>query len=133
MATALCRLQAECLALKQRAEGTQEELQLSRSSAEPLRRDGEAAAAALQAAREEAESLRTDLGRTNFRLGDMQETLLRLQVKPVLGSPVTERRSMSCLLFTTKCTARRAGAQGEGSQGMCALCRLPWTRRSLPG
>lgn len=61
-------------------EGLQEELQLSRRSAEQLRQDKEAAEAALQAAREEAESLRTDLGHTNFRLGDMQEMLHRLQV-----------------------------------------------------
>ena len=73
--------QAECGELSGRVEGLQEELQLSRRSAEQLRRDREAAEAALQASREEAESLRTDLGRTNFRLGDMQEMLHRLQVE----------------------------------------------------
>ncbi len=82
--TARCRLQAECKDLSARVDGLHEELQLGRSSAEQLRRDSEAAEAALLEARDEAESLRTDLGRTNFRLGDMQETLHRLQVELIL-------------------------------------------------
>ena len=80
MTAALCRAQAERTDLKMKVDGLQEQLQLGRSAAEHLRRDKEAAEAALQEAREEVESLRTDLGRTNFRLGDMQEALHRLQV-----------------------------------------------------
>ena len=80
VAAAVCRLQAECEDARLRAEGLQEELQLSRSSAEELRRDKETAEVALHEAREEVESLRTDVGRSNFRLGDMQETMHRLQV-----------------------------------------------------
>ncbi len=86
---ALCRLQAECKDLRTRVEGLQEELQLGRSSAEQLRRDREAVEAALREAHDEAESLRTDLGRTNFSLGDMQETLHRLQVELILHSAVS--------------------------------------------
>ena len=133
VAAALCRLQAECEALKTRGEGIQEELQLSRSTAEQLRRDREAAEAALSDGREEAESLRTDLGRTNFRLGDMQEMLHRLQVEPVLGSPCD--RTGQCELPAAHYEAHCSGQMHKvkGSQGVCAVCRLPWTRRQLPG
>ena len=80
VAAAVCWLQAECEDARLRVEGLQEELQLSRSSAGQLRQDKEAAEAALHESREDVESLRTDVGRSNFRLGDMQETVHRLQV-----------------------------------------------------
>ena len=115
MAAALCRLQAECEALKTKGEEIQEELQLSRSTAEQLRRDREAAEAALSDGREEAESLRTDLGRTNFRLGDMQEMLHRLQVEPVLGSPCDR---------TGQCELPAAHYEAHCSQGRCTRSRV---------
>jgi hypothetical protein len=40
--------------------------------------------AALRKAQEEAEALRTDVGRSNFRLGDLQETVERLQASPAV-------------------------------------------------
>lgn len=40
--------------------------------------------AVLREAREEAEALRTDVGRSNFWLGDLQETVERLQASPTV-------------------------------------------------
>ena len=40
--------------------------------------------AALREAQEEAEALRTDVGRSNFRFGDLQETVERLQASPTV-------------------------------------------------
>ena len=73
-------MQAECEDLRMRLGGLQEELQLSRSTAEELLRDRDSAEATLHECQEEAESLRTDVGRSNFRMGDLQEVVDRLQV-----------------------------------------------------
>jgi len=69
-----------------RISGLQEELQLSRSTAEELLRDRDSTEAAVHESQEEAESLRTDVGRSNFRLGDLQEVVDRLQVGPFVHS-----------------------------------------------
>ena len=74
-------LQSEVEGLKRRVDRLDEELQLSRRSATERQQEKEDLRAALRESQAEAEALRADVGRSKFRLGDLQQAVTQLQVQ----------------------------------------------------